>query len=160
VEQAQAYLQLIEQHNLTQEDLAKRLGKNRATVANTLRLNNLPDEVKTDLIHERISMGHARALLALPTSDAMVELCRQVIEKKWSVRETEKAVAAALRDKPQPKKPKDASDQAYFDDLSSQLTRSLGMRVHINHRGNSGILKIQYNSPEELETLLQRFQVS
>jgi len=160
IEQAQGYLHLLNQHNLSQEDLAKRLGKKRATVANTLRLNNLPDEVKNALIQESISMGHARALLALPTPDAMVELCRRVIEKKLSVRETEKAVAAALRPKPRPAKSPAAPDQAYFDDLSTQLTRTLGMRVRIDHRGKSGVLKIQYNSSEELETLLERFQVS
>ncbi|MBI4777233.1 MAG: ParB/RepB/Spo0J family partition protein [Deltaproteobacteria bacterium] len=159
IEQAQAYLHLQEQHNLTQEDLAKRLGKNRATVANTLRLNNLPDGVKTALVHDRISMGHARALLALPTADAMAELCRRVIERKLSVRETEKAVAAALRDKPRPTKSQDVSDQGYFNDLSTLLTRTLGMRVRIDHRGKSGVLTIHYNSSEELETLLQRFQV-
>ena len=160
IEQAQAYLHLLDQHNLTQQDLADRLGKNRATVANTLRLNNLPNEVKDALIQERISMGHARALLALTTADAILELSRRIIEKKLSVRETEKAVAAALRAKPRPAKSQTPTDQAYFKDLSTQLTRSLGMRVRIDHRGKSGVLKIQYTSSEELETLLQRFQES
>ena len=160
IEQAQAYLHLLDQHNLTQQDLADRLGKNRATVANTLRLNNLPDEVKDALVQERISMGHARALLALPTADAILELSRRIIEKKLSVRETEKAVAAALRAKPRPAKSQTPTDKAYFNDLSTQLTRSLGMRVRIDHRGKSGVLKIQYTSSEELETLLQRFQDS
>ncbi len=153
VEEARAYQTLMDDHGLTQQELADRLGKNRSTVANMLRLNQLPDEVKEHLFEGRLSMGHARALLGLDEAERIVELAERVVAERLSVRETEKAVAAKPRvERPRRQVPED--EQAYFADLEREMSGVLGMKVNIRNRGTSGSIKIDYGSHEELSRLL------
>nr|WP_279384493.1 ParB/RepB/Spo0J family partition protein [Geotalea toluenoxydans] len=92
VEEAEAYHSLLERFNLSQEELAKRVGKDRSTVANAIRLLKLPAEIKLDVIEDRLSMGHARALLTLDTAEQMKEARETVVRKKLTVRATESLV--------------------------------------------------------------------
>ena len=95
IETAEAYQRLMDDHGYTQETLSERVGKNRATVANTLRLLNLPTEVRERVVAGELSEGHARAILSARDSGDMVRVAREAFEKQWSVRQTEAGGAAA-----------------------------------------------------------------
>ncbi|ENH95977.1 nucleoid occlusion protein [Gracilibacillus halophilus YIM-C55.5] len=106
VEEAQAYEQLIEMHELTQEALAQRLGKSQSTIANKMRLLKLPEPVQQAILNKEITERHARALIALKTEEQQLRLLKQIIEKELNVKQTEKQIERMLTEKKQPKKPK------------------------------------------------------
>ncbi len=150
IELAKAYQKLQEEFAWTQEQLADEVGKKRATVANTLRLLNLPPDVQERVADESIAMGHARALLALPTAEAMSTACRKVISEGLSVRETEKlAVPKAPR---ADKKP--AAPDPNVRDIEDRLRRILGTKVKVQASGSKGKIEIDYFSLDELDRLL------
>lgn len=152
MEEAMAMQRLMKEFELTQQALADAVGKNRATVANLLRLNGLTQEVKTLLEHGDIEMGHARALLALET-DQQIQVARQVVNKGLTVRQTE----ALVRQAQQPvseKKPAPEAD-ANISSLEEMLAKRLGAQVGIQHGPKGkGKLVIQYNSLDELDGIL------
>ncbi len=92
IEEAQAYRSLVEQFSISQEDVAKRVGKNRTTVTNALRLLKLPDDIQRDIVEERLSMGHARALLALESAELIEKARHEILHRQFSVRATEDLV--------------------------------------------------------------------
>lgn len=150
IETAEAFNRLIKEFNLTQDELSDRVGKERATVTNYLRLLKLPDEIKILLYDGTLSMGHARAILALEGRSAQVEAARRIIRKGLSVREAE-ALAK--------KKPKSQSTRASKDpqisSLEEKLKRHLGTKVQITQKNKkTGRLEIEYYSLEELDRLL------
>jgi len=160
VEEAEGYRRLTDEFNLTQEQVSQRVGKDRSTVANALRLLGLPDEVKQLLAEGALSMGHARALLGAPRVSAMVELAGKVAEQRLSVRETErlvrtareaKAPAAAARPHPPQASP---AARAMVDELQ----RLFGTKVHLHDRGGKGSLEIEFFSYEDLDRLLSLFR--
>ncbi|NOZ26338.1 MAG: ParB/RepB/Spo0J family partition protein [Nitrospirae bacterium] len=153
IETADAFNRLIEEHGYTQETLSRKVGKERATVANYLRLLRLPPEVKGLVNDGRLSMGHAKAIVSLPTKKAQVEASRAVVRKGLSVRETEALCKRLAGDAPRPagKKAKDPNIAA----LEEQLKRSLGTKVQIRHRGKAGRIEIEYYSLDELDRLLE-----
>jgi len=157
LEEAQAYQKLIEEHGLTQQEVSLRVGKSRVTIANMVRLNQLPDAVKHALLEDRISMGHARALLSLGDSQAMEHLCRRVLEEGLSVRETEKAATTPQRARKSKSLPS-REDQAYMEDLNRRLSSLLGARVRVAHKGASGFIRIDYKNLDELDRILDRFK--
>jgi ParB family chromosome partitioning protein len=146
----------MESFDLLQEEVAKRVGKDRSTVANALRLLRLPEAVKDDLAKGRLSMGHARALLALEQDDDIIEASREVIRKKLSVRDTEKLIKKIKNLfggkglKPVREKPRDPNIVAVED----SLRQSLGTQVKLVDKGESGRIEIIYSSREELDRLL------
>jgi len=154
VEEAEAYQQLISQFGLNQEEVAGRVGKERATVANMLRLLKLPDGVKTHLRDGRISMGHGRALLAVPGEAERVALCKRIIAKGLSVR----AVEEAARRKP--KKEKGKKERTKKDPnvraAEEEMTQRLHTKVEINGSDQRGKIEIHYFSTEELDRLYQQ----
>lgn len=163
VEEAEAYHRLIEEHQLTQEACAERLGKDRSVIANGLRLLRLPDDVKTALASGALAMGHARALLGLGDDDAIKKASAQVIDRGLSVRDTEKLVRKAKdggKAPATPEKGEDGEGKAVSPQVRSmeeQLQRALGTRVKLlDKAGGKGRIEIEFFSHEELERLLER----
>jgi len=151
IDEALAYRRLTEEFRLTQEAVAAAVGKDRASVANTLRLLKLPDEVRTEVSIGRLSMGHARALLSLADEADQLRLARDVIARGVSVRETESLVkqvveSGARAKEPPPPKPVDVHTRAAED----RLKLLLGTRVRIVRRGARGRIEIDFNSEDEL----------
>ncbi len=156
LEEAGAYQHLMESFDLLQEEVAKRVGKDRSTVTNALRLLRLPDQVKSDLAENRLSMGHARALLALENEDDMIEASQEVIRKKLSVRETEKLIKKIKNlfgAKPGRKTAEKRRDPNIIA-VEDSLRQSLGTQVRLIDRGKDGRIEISYNSRDELERLI------
>lgn len=160
VEEAQAYFTLIQEFHLKQEEVAEKVGKSRAAIANRLRLLKLPKEV-LDLLEEgKLSEGHARALLSLDQPDRQIEAAKRVVELQLTVRETEKLVKDLM--KPQAA-PKDDGwrerDQFIYDKLEDELRTATGTKVVIQRKEEGkGKIQMDYYSIEELERLVDLFR--
>ena len=152
IEEAEAYKRLIEEHGLTQEELATRVGKDRTTVTNALRLLRLPDAIKQAIVAGQLSMGHARALLALPDDD-LRKAAEKVIAEQLSVRAAE-ALVQRLKSKRQPREKQKATGGAQVKHLVEKLQRKLGAKVQLKDAGGSGTLEIRYQSLAELDRIL------
>jgi ParB family chromosome partitioning protein len=151
IEEAEGYRRLIEEFKLTQEQVSQKVGKDRSSVANALRLLALPDEVKEMVASGQVSMGHARALLGLPRIPEMVELAERIAQNKLSVRDTERLVKQRKEPAAAPKEKK-ASPEAKR--LVEDLQRHLGTKVRLTDRGGAGTLEIDYFSYADLERIL------
>jgi ParB family chromosome partitioning protein len=150
LEEAEGYRRLLEEYSLTQEQVSQRVGKERSTVANALRLLGLPEELKGLLRAGGLNMGQARALLGAASEAAMLAMARQAADGRLSVRDTEKLVRARkpVRKRPEPK----ASAQAR--QVVEELQRALGTKVRLTDRGGRGTLEIDFFSYEDLDRLL------
>ena len=160
IEEAEGYRRLIDEYALTQEQVSQRVGKDRSSVANALRLLALPEDVKTMLADGSLSMGHARALLGLSESERIRELATEVSERKLSVRQTEQKVrekregaSSPARAPAEQKRPSPASRQ-----LVEELQRLLGTKVRLLDRGGKGTLEIDFFSYEDLDRLITLFR--
>lgn len=152
LEEAQAFQRLQEEFDLTQEDVAKRVGRERSTVANTIRLLRLPRAVRELLSSRAIEAGHARALLALDKPEEQIALGREAAEKGLSVREVERRVAFARAPRRQAgSSRKDANTRA----AEERLRQALGARVEIRRRGKAGVLAIAFTGEDELNRLFE-----
>ena len=157
IEQAEAYQVLLSDHGLTQEAVAKRVGKDRSSVANALRLLRLPEEVRDAVRDGRLDMGHARALLGLSDAEALRRLAQRAIREGLSVRATEALVRALGR---RERKRPISSDGAGVRDLVSRLQRRLGARCRVVQKTpSSGRLEVEYTSLEELDGILGKIGV-
>ena len=161
IEEAQAYKKLIDRFGYTQEQTAKRVGKKRSTVANTLRLLLLPDFVKDDLLNQVLSEGHARALLRIVDDPILLKDVRdQVIVKKLSVRQTEQLIRrtkTTSAPKPKGKQTNNNNndlDQQFKNSFENRLTNTLESKVRIHPNGNRGKIEIEYYSFDDLERLV------
>jgi ParB family transcriptional regulator, chromosome partitioning protein len=150
LEEAQAYQRLHEEFRLTQEDIARKVGKDRATVANAVRLLRLPVAVKELLAERRLEAGHARALLALERAEDQLSLARLAAQRALSVREVERRVAL-LKAPRRAHARRDANTRAAED----KLRAALGTRVAIARRGRGGTLRLQFTSEAELQRLYE-----
>ena len=153
LEEARAYGQLLEQFNYTQQQLAESIGKSRSHIANTLRLLNLPETVRSQIEQGSLTAGHARALVA---TDSPAELADQIIKLGLSVREAEGlARDSGPARKPKPRREKDADTKA----LEKAVSDSIGLKVEIAHKGAAGgSLMISYKTLEQLEDICQRLK--
>jgi len=151
IDEANAYRVLMEECHLTQEEVAQRVGKDRSTIANLLRLLKLPDEVQERILDGELSMGHARALLALDDPQEQVQLCREIIKNGWSVRKVEQVVRARRTAK-QEKSPRDKDP--ILRDIEEGLQRALGTAVRIVRGGKKGKIEIEFYSDRDLERLV------
>lgn len=149
---AEAYRQLADDFGLSHEEIAVRVGKNRATVTNTLRLLRLPDAVRIALVEGRISEGHARALLGLATPQAQNAVLQNILANDLSVRQTEALVRRYSGERPQPAPRKETPPE--IREIEERLRDSLGTRVTLRHGKKGGTLVIHYYSDEELEGLV------
>ncbi len=154
LEEAEAYRQLAEDFDLSHEDIATRVGKSRVAVTNTLRLLKLPDVVKNALIENRISEGHARALLALGTAEARSAALRTVMAQELNVRQTEVLVRKLSGEKPAAKKK--SAPPPDITELEERLRHSLGTKVSLRAGKKGGTVTIYYYSDEELDALMGR----
>jgi len=157
IEAAEAFKHLIEEFHISQEDLSKRIGKDRTTITNTLRLLKLPLEVRNQLLQNRITSGHARALLSLENKEKQKELCALIIKKGLSVREAE---ALAKRWSEKPKKSiapikKQGDLESQLSSLQDSMRKYLGTKVHITQKGKKGKIEIEYYSHEDLERIVE-----
>lgn len=153
IEEATAYDQLIEDFGLTHEEISKRIGKERSTITNQLRLLKLPEEVREALIKGEITAGHARALLGLESPNKMKEVLEAIRKEKLSVRKTEKLVQKLLGDKQASIKPHDVDP--FIKHLTDELKKALGTQVKIIDKGGKGKIEIEYYSKDELERLIE-----
>ena len=157
MESAAAYQRLVDEFQLKQDDIAVQVGKDRATVANYLRLLKRPEEVRGNVASGALSMGHARAIVALPSDVDQKRLARDVVARGLSVRETEALVKKEIGTKPgearpEPMKPKkDVHTRAAED----QLRMSLGTPVEIKRKGKGGTIAIAFNNETELQRLYE-----
>lgn len=155
VEEAEAYHALQEQFSLSQEELAKRVGKDRSTIANALRLLKLPIEIKKDIIEERLTMGHARCLLTLESHELMKRCRDEIVKGGLTVRAAENLVKRVKSGpRPTPAKQMDL----YLSDLTDRLTRHLKSRVVIRPSGKGGKIEIKYGSQDELNRIIETFR--
>ena len=159
IEEATGYLALMDDFNRTQEEVAQIVGKSRPHIANTIRLLKLSEPVKQLVRTGKISAGHARLLVGQPNAEL---IAHEIIDKGWSVRDLEadmrKDVAGQLRDMRREAKgfvvniPKDADTRA----LERRLSNALGLDVSVDHRGESGTLRIKYRNLEQLDAVLKK----
>jgi len=156
IERAKAYQRYVNAFSLTQADAAQRLGENRSVVANYLRLLDLPQEVRQMLVDERLSMGHARAILALPSDELRRKLANRAFAGRLSVREVERLVRK-LTGGDGSKSAKARAKAAHIVDLEDRLARHLGTRVAIDARknGQRGKIVIEFGSLDEFERITE-----
>lgn len=154
IEEALAYKRLINDFNLTQEELSKRIGKSRVTITNTLRLLNLSEDVQQYIIEGVISEGHGRALLGITDSKVQCELAQNVIDDKLSVRELELLIRK-LKTSPTRAKSKAANENPYYKDVTYKLENYFGTKVNITNKNNKGKIEIEYYSEEDLQRILE-----
>ena len=155
LEEAEGYKVLTERFGMSQADVARVVGKDRSTVANILRLLKLPPSVRKLLAEGALSMGHARALLAVADPQRASRLASQAAREGWSVREVEKKAGAETPAKKRPRKPVDPAVRALEDALRAHLET----RVHIRHqaRGNGkGVIEVTFHGPEDFERVFER----
>ena len=152
IEEAQAYRRLADEYHLTQDQISDAVGKERSTVANFMRLLKLPNEIRENLGAGSLSMGHARALLALPDEQAQLRLSREVVSRNLSVRETEAMVKkVAAPEKPREDPQKDVHTRA----AEEKLRFALGTRVRIVRRGKAGRIEVDFQNEDELQRLYE-----
>ena len=156
LEESESYKNLMDKMSLTQEELAKKLGKSRPYIANSLRLLKLPTEIKNKLEQGVISTAHARTLLSLKTKKAMEEVCVLVVERKMSVRELEEYVAKLL--KPREVKKTKAKD-IFIEEQENILKKCLGTSVTIKQgRNKKGKIEIEFKDNDEFERIISLFK--
>ncbi|HHU50510.1 MAG TPA: ParB/RepB/Spo0J family partition protein [Firmicutes bacterium] len=165
LEEAEAYKRLIDEFSLTQEQIAQVVGKSRSAVANMLRLLNLTPEVRAKLENNKITMGHARALLALETPEIQIEVCQTVIQEELNVRETEKLINRILNDNVShetisetltnaTRARKEQTADPNLRDITERLTLHFGTKISIKGQPDKGRVEIEYYSQEEFERIL------
>jgi ParB family transcriptional regulator, chromosome partitioning protein len=153
LETAAAYQALMEGFGLTKEQLAHRLGKSRAAVANTLRLAQLPDGIRALLADEKLTEGHARALLGLETEDQMVRLAERIQAEKLSVRRTEELVRE-YPSGPRPARPTEPKDKSELDEASRLMREVLELPVRVKPLRRGGKVEIRFRKNEELDAII------
>jgi len=156
IELAKAYQQLQKEYGLTQEEVAKKVGKDRATITNVIRLLKLPGKIQESLKNDEISMGHARALMSLSSDKQQLKFLKKVIKDSWSVRKLEEAVKG---DDGKTKKrflkesPQEALSQVYKD-IEDQFRTKLSTKVKLKKKGEGGEITISFYSDEDLDRLI------
>jgi len=154
MEEARAYQALTDKLGLTQQEIAERVGKQRTTVANALRLLNLPSDIQDEVRSGRLSAGHARALVALANAKAQTELARRITRESLSVRSVEKIVARAAREEKRPTaEPVDRDPNVIA--AEEELQRAIGTKVRIVTAKKGGRIELHFFSDEELERVYQ-----
>jgi ParB family chromosome partitioning protein len=154
IEESEAYHRLITEFHLTQEQAADRVGKSRSTVANFLRLRQLPEQIKASIIDGRLSMGHARAILGISLNTDQLAVWRKILSKDLSVREVE-SLTKRLKEAPKKRKRQESiSDNIYYSDIADELSRIFGTKIQIKRKGKKGKVVIEFYNDRDLDRLL------
>ena len=160
IEEAMTYKRFLTEFNLKQDELAEKIGKNRTTITNSMRLLNLDDRVQKMISDDIISAGHARPLLAIEDRDKQFELANKILDEELSVRETEKLIKSLKK----PKKPKKQTEEALqliYRKYEDELREVLGAKVEIVAKDNEkGRIEIEYYSQDEFENLVRILKTS
>lgn len=156
VEEAFAYKALIDKFGMTQEEVAAKVGKNRSTVANLLRLLDLPDEILELLKNGELTAGHARALLALSDEEKMLPLAQKIIDKGLSVRDVEKTIRLLNYEPEAEVETESTQKKVYMKDLEHKAVSVLGRRVRILKSAKKKVVELAYSDDADLEELLKR----
>ena len=158
IEEAQGLALLMETYGLTQEQAAKRVGKSRPAVANSMRLLSLPQEVLAMVERGELSAGHARTILALENAGQITALANEIVKKNLSVRETERAVKALLKGDAKKEKRVKKRD-TYYDEVELAVSQALGRKAKVSlSAGNKGTLEIEFFGKEDLSKLMKLFE--
>jgi ParB family chromosome partitioning protein len=157
VEEALGYQRLIDECDLTQEAVSQKVGKDRATIANALRLLKLPDSIQDSLRKGEVTAGHARALLGLPERTQQIELWKKIHKDQLSVRQVEKLVQRSTKPKTNAKKKSPAASYAVRE-AEDKLRRIFGTQVRIHLQGKGGKIELEFYSDNDLERLLELMQ--
>lgn len=164
MEEAEAFELLLTRYELTQQQVADQLGKDRSSVANSLRLLGLPSEIKSLVRGSELSSGHAKVLLGLESSAAQISIAKQVVAEKLSVRATEKLVAKTRAEKARPITPSSGLDvdvpRRLIEGLSSELQKLVGTKVSIDYAEGKGKLQIHFYSDEQLTQIVEKVRRS
>jgi ParB family chromosome partitioning protein len=155
IDQAAAYERLSSDFGMTQEEIATAVGKDRSSVANHMRLMKLPQEVRAEVAGGRLSMGHARALLAITDEGGQRQVAREVIARNLSVRETEAMAKRIVRDSSAAPRSAPVVSDVHTRAAEDKLRMTLGTRVRINRRGKGGRIEIDFGSEDELQRLYE-----
>jgi len=156
VEEARAYKRLIEEFGLTQDAVAKKLGKSRPFVANFLRILNLPEEILDLLESGRLTVGHARPLLTVEDKNLQKQIVKQILEKQLSVRQTEQLVNNSLKTKKtKTKETKKDTFSPILNDIQERLRLKFSTKVNIKDDGKKGKIEIEYYNYEELQRIIE-----
>ncbi|MEK2647296.1 ParB/RepB/Spo0J family partition protein [Bdellovibrio sp. BCCA] len=162
IEEAEGYSRLISEFKLSQQQVAEKVGKDRATVANAVRLLSLPNEIKEMISGNELSVGHAKVLLALPEPKKQIEFAKKVINEKIAVRKLEKMVQAVVKgheDKEEEAAGFDSNvTQRLISGLSDELQKMLGTKVNIDYSNSKGKISIHFYSDDELTNLVDRLK--
>ena len=163
IEEAKGYAQLVDQFDLTQEEVAAKVGKNRATVANALRLIKLPPEVQTYMRDGLLSSGHAKVILGLKQAKDQIAAAKRVIKKELSVRQTEELLGELGQATPGKTKRgaigKSAATDAYILSLEGKLRERLGTKVALRYRKGKGSVDIKFFNDEDLQRILETLSI-
>lgn len=162
IEEAEGYQRLITQFNLSQDEIARQVGKARATVANVVRLLTLPHEIRQMLVENKLQAGHAKVLLAIPLDEEKCFLARRAAEEGWSVRALEKSAARLTRAPRKARVSRDDIPATHLQHISDQLHRHFGTGIRIypcrtlaNGKKTKGLIEIDYYSSEDLNRILE-----
>jgi len=157
IEEAEAFKRLTEEFNISQGDLSTRIGKDRTTITNAIRLLKLPPEIRNQLLQNRITAGHARAILSLETKEKQKDLCALITRKGLSVREAE-AMAKRWSERPKRRTAPEGRRgdlESQLNSLQDSLRRYLGTKVRITQDGKKGKIEIEYYSTGDLERIVE-----
>jgi ParB family chromosome partitioning protein len=161
LEKAEAYYRLMTEFGLTQQEVARRVGQDRSTVANFLRLRNLPKQIQADIVNHTLTMGHARALIGAETPTQQKAAWRRIVSKNLSVRAAEALIKKLKPSKGKASKRKPvSSENVYFQSMADDLARHLGTKVRIVRRGKRGRLEIDFYGNDDLDRLVTRLKAS
>lgn len=152
IEEAKAYKNLLEDFNLTQEELSKRIGKSRTAITNCIRLLNLDERVQEYVIDGVLTEGHGRTLLSIENNELQYKISQMIIDEKLSVRETEKLIKSLNKDTHNEKSEKQVNP--YYQDIKNKLEELFGTRVFLNSNNDKGKIQIEYYSEEDLQRIL------
>ncbi len=155
LEEAAGIKELMEEYGLTQDEVSKKIGRSRSAVANILRLLNLPEEIKTLLKEEKLSQGHARAILSINDKRLAQEVVKKIIAQGLSVRQTENYISSLLKEKKEKKPSKEEIEiTRYIKSLEESLSSDLGTKIKIVNKKNKGRIEIPYSSVEDFERII------
>lgn len=155
MEEAMAYKRLVDDFSLTQEEIAKRVGKSRPAIANSLRLLNLDPKVANYLVEGTLSEGHGRMLVSIDDFDLQYEVAKKIIDESLNVRQTEKLIKKLNEKKPV--NPKKEKNDIYIREIEEKLINVLGTKVSINKSRKKGKIEIEYYSEDDLQRILDIF---
>lgn len=155
IEEALAYKEIMERLNLSQDELAQKIGKKRSSIANTLRLLKLPDSIQQKIIYKELTEGHARAILMLSDRDKMIQFADYIIKKELSVREAEEAVKFFEKENSTVSRETSSLHKKSLEYLEEKLIQLLGLKVSMKGSEKKGKIEIYYFSEKELEQIYQ-----